>query len=46
MYGKAVEAQKQSIARIKGYRTGFNLPKEELYRRLKLYERGESYHSD
>jgi len=43
MYRKAVDSQKQAIA-SKGHWAGFfDIPKEEFHRRLKLYERGETY---
>ncbi len=46
MYRKAVDAQKQAMVLKNRSRAGFDVPKKELHRRLKLYERGEPYHPE
>lgn len=46
MYRKAVDAQQQAMVLENRSRADFNVSKKELYRRLKLYERGESYSTE
>ncbi len=45
MFQKAVDTQKQAMAKVTGT-AGFDISKEELVRRLKLYKNGEPYSTE